>query len=112
VSSTMVILKTLMGRGLLGTLSSRVMIGILIVQDLAIIPLMLILPELNDLQAGLPAIAGAIVKAFIFIVGMIFIGTWVMPALMRVIARWNSRELFLLSVTAIGLGVGYVTFLF
>ncbi|MFW5748922.1 MAG: cation:proton antiporter [Chloroflexota bacterium] len=112
VSSTMVILKTLMGRGLLGTLSSRVMIGILIVQDLAIIPLMLILPELNDLQAGVPSLAGAVVKAIIFITGMVFIGTRVMPALVRIIARWNSRELFLLSVTAIGLGIGYVTFLF
>lgn len=112
VSSTMVILKTMMGRGLLGTLSSRVMIGILIVQDLAIIPLMLILPQLNDLQAGLPSLAGAVVKAFIFIVGMVFIGTRVMPALVRIIAQWNSRELFLLSITAIGLGIGYITYLF
>jgi CPA2 family monovalent cation:H+ antiporter-2 len=112
ISSTMVILKTLMGRGLLGTLSSRVMIGILIVQDLAVIPLMLILPQLNDLEAGLPSLVGAAAKAGIFIAGMIFIGTRVIPALMRVIAHWNSRELFLLSVTAVGLGVGYVTFLF
>jgi len=112
VSSTMVILKTLMSRGLLGTLSSRVMIGILIVQDLAIVPLMLILPQLNDLQAGLPSLAGAVIKAFIFIVGMIFIGTRVMPALVRIIARWNSRELFLLLVTAMGLGIGYVTYIF
>ncbi len=112
VSSTMVILKTMMGRGLLGTLSSRVMIGILIVQDLAIIPLMLILPQLNDLQAGLPSLAGAVVKAFIFIAGMVFIGTRIMPALVRIIAQWNSRELFLLVITAIGLGIGYVTFLF
>ncbi|NDJ60990.1 MAG: portal protein [Chloroflexi bacterium] len=112
VSSTMVILKTLMGRGLLGTLSSRVMIGILIVQDLAIIPLMLVLPQLSDLQAGVPALAGAVIKAIIFLLGMIVIGTRVMPALMRIIARWNSRELFLVSVTAIGLGVGYVTYLF
>ncbi|MEN6474827.1 MAG: cation:proton antiporter, partial [Syntrophaceae bacterium] len=43
LSSTMVILKTLMNRGLMGTLSSRVMIGMLIVQDLAVIPLMIIL---------------------------------------------------------------------
>ena len=112
VSSTMVILKTLMGRGLLGTLSSRVMIGILIVQDLAIIPLMLILPQLNDLQAGIPSLAGAVVKAVIFIAGMVFIGNRVMPALVKIIAVWNSRELFLLAVTAIGLGIGYITFLF
>ncbi|MGJ3239808.1 MAG: cation:proton antiporter [Anaerolineae bacterium] len=112
VSSTMVILKTMMGRGLLGTLSSRVMIGILIVQDLAIVPLMLVLPELNDLQAGLPVLGWALIKAVVFITGMIFIGTRAMPALMRLIASWNSRELFLLAVTALGLGIGYVTYLF
>ena len=112
VSSTMVILKTLMGRGLLGTLSSRVMIGILIIQDLAIVPLMLILPQLNDLEAGIPSLAGAVVKAAIFMVGIVVVGTRLMPALMRIVAGWQSRELFMLSVTAIGLGVGYVTFLF
>jgi CPA2 family monovalent cation:H+ antiporter-2 len=54
LSSTMVTLKTLMSHGRMGTLSSRVMIGMLIVQDLAVIPLMLILPQLGDLEAGLP----------------------------------------------------------
>lgn len=112
LSSTMVILKILMARGLMGTLSSRVMIGILIAQDLAIIPLMLILPQLNNLEAGIPALAGAGAKALIFLAGMVFIGTRVIPRLMRVVAGWNSRELFILSVTAIGFGVGYLTFLF
>lgn len=111
-SSTMVILKTLMGRGLLGTLSSRVMIGFSIVQDLAVIPLMLILPQLNDIQAGLPALLGAAVKALIFTIGMLYVGTRVIPAVLKRIVQWNSRELFLITVTAIGLGVGYVTFLF
>lgn len=112
VSSTMVILKTLMSRGLVGTLSSRVMIGILIIQDLAIVPLMLILPQINDLQAGIPLLLGAVVKAAIFIGGMVIAGTRIMPPLMHYVASWNSRELFLLTVTAIGLGVGYITYLF
>lgn len=112
VSSTMVILKTMMARGLMGTLSSRVMIGILIVQDLAVIPLMLILPELNDIQAGLPSLTGAMIKAVIFIVGMVILGTRIIPRLMRIIVGWQSRELFLISVIAIGLGIGYITFLF
>jgi len=54
LSSTMVILKTMMARGLMGTLSSRVMIGMLIVQDLAVIPLMIILPQISD-PRGRPA---------------------------------------------------------
>jgi len=111
-SNTMVILKTLSSRGLLGTLSSRVIIGILIVQDLTAIPMMLILPRLDNLEAGLPSLAWAAVKAIVFLSGMFFIGTRVIPFLMKQIAGWNSRELFLLTVTAIGLGVGYVTSLF
>jgi monovalent cation:H+ antiporter-2, CPA2 family len=112
LSSTMVTLKTLMSQGLLGTLSSRVMIGMLIVQDLAVVPLMLILPQLSDLELGLPALGWAALRAALFLATMIFVGTRLIPWLMRTIARWNSRELFLLAVTAIGLGVGYGTYLF
>lgn len=53
LSSTMVILKTLIQNGRMGTLSSRVMIGILLIQDLAIVPMLIILPELNNLQQGI-----------------------------------------------------------
>ena len=49
LSSTMVILKTLQSQGRLGTLSSRVMIGILLVQDLAVVPLLILLPKLSDM---------------------------------------------------------------
>jgi CPA2 family monovalent cation:H+ antiporter-2 len=43
---------------------------------------------------------------------MIFVGTRVIPRVMAYIASWNSRELFLLAITAIGLGIGYGTYLF
>ena len=112
LSSTMVILKTLASQGRMGTLSSRVMIGMLIVQDLAVVPLMIILPQLADPEAGLPVLGLAALRAAIFLGAMIFIGTRVIPWLMAAIARWNSRELFLLAVTAMGLGIGYVSFLF
>lgn len=112
LSSTMVILKTLASQGRMGTLSSRVMIGMLIIQDLAVVPLMIILPQLNDPEAGLPVLGLAAVKAAIFLGGMIFVGTRVIPRVMAAIARWNSRELFLLAVTAMGLGIGYVSYLF
>jgi len=112
LSSTMVILKTLMSQGRMGTLSSRVMIGMLIVQDLAVVPLMIILPQLNRPGAGIPALGWAAVKAAAFLFLMIFIGTRLIPKLLAYIARRNSRELFLLAVTAVGLGVGYGTYLF
>jgi len=109
LSSTMVILKTLMNRGWLGTLSSKVMIGMLIVQDLAVVPLMLILPQLSDPAAGLHALGFAALKAAAFLAGMVLLGTRLLPRLMTHIARLGSRELFLLAITAIGLGVGCVT---
>ena len=112
LSSTMVVLKTLMNQGLLGTLSSRVMIGMLIVQDLAVVPLMIILPQINNPKTGLPLLGLAALKAVVFLAMMIFLGTRVLPWVMTRVARWNSRELFVLAVTSIGLGVGYVTYLF
>jgi len=111
LSSTMVLLKTLSSQGRMGTLSSRVMIGMLIVQDLAVVPLMIILPQLNDPEAGLPLLGWAAVRAALFLLVMVFAGTRLLPWLMRIIASWNSRELFLLAITAIGLGVGYATYL-
>jgi len=112
LSSTMVILKTLEKQGMIGTLSSRVMIGMLIIQDLAIVPMLIILPQLSHPEAGLPVLAFAAVKAAIFLTLMIVLGTRVIPRLMKAIADWNSRELFLVAVTAIGLGIGYGTYLF
>lgn len=112
LSSTMVILKTLMGQGRLGTLSSRVMIGILIVQDLAVVPLMIILPQFNNPSFNFATLGFAALKAAVFLVLMFFVGTRVLPRLVAYVAGWNSRELFLLAVTAVGLGIGYVTYLF
>jgi K+:H+ antiporter len=109
LSSTMVILKTLMNQGWLGTLSSKVMIGILIAQDLAVVPMMIILPQLNDPSVGIPILGFALLKAAAFIGGMILLGTKLLPLLMMHIARLGSRELFLLAITAIGLGIGYFT---
>jgi CPA2 family monovalent cation:H+ antiporter-2 len=112
LSSTMVILKTLMNQGWLGTLSSKVMIGMLIVQDLAVIPLMIILPKLDNPDMGLSELGYAGIKAAIFIASMILLGTRLLPRLMTHIARMGSRELFLIAITAIGLGIGYLTHLF
>ncbi|MFZ5447169.1 MAG: cation:proton antiporter [Thermodesulfobacteriota bacterium] len=111
LSSTMVILKTLMNQGLLGTLSSRVMIGMLMVQDLAVVPMLIILPQLSNPKAGLALLGLAALKAAGFLIIIILLGTRVLPRLLAYIAKWNSRELFILAVTAIGLGVGYETYL-
>ena len=111
LSSTMVLLKTLMNQGWLGTLSSKVMVAILIVQDLAVVPLIVLLPILNNPELGWVSLQIAILKTVLFLAGMILFGTRLLPWIMRHISHLGSRELFLLAITAIGLGVGYLTYL-
>ena len=112
LSSTMVLLKTMMNRGLMGTLSCRVMIGMLIVQDLAVVPLIIILPQLGDPAAGLPFLGWAMLKSALFLASMFFIGTRLIPWLLAFVAKGDSREMFILAITGLGLGVGYATYLF
>jgi CPA2 family monovalent cation:H+ antiporter-2 len=110
-SNTMIVLKTLGVRGLLGTLSSRVMLGIFVVQDLCVMGIMLVLPYIGGDSFNIGALLLAIVRAALFLGGMLLIGTRIIPWLMRYIARWESRELFLITVTALGLGIGYAAWL-
>jgi CPA2 family monovalent cation:H+ antiporter-2 len=112
LSSTAVVLKTLSEQGVMGTLSSRVIIGMLIVQDLAVVPLIILLPELGNIGEGFSELGVAALQAAVFIAVMVVFGRRVFPWLMARVAAWNSRELFLISVVAIGLGVGYGTYLF
>lgn len=55
----MVVLKTLESQGWIGTLSSRVMIGMLIVQDLAVVPMLIIMPKLGLADAGMAELGRA-----------------------------------------------------
>ncbi len=111
LSSTAVVLKTLGEQGVLGTLSARVMVGMLIVQDLAIVPLLTVLPVLEDVREGLPQLGLALLKAAVFLAAMLLLGSRVLPFVLARLAARGSRELFLVSVVAIGLGVGYATYL-
>ncbi len=110
LSSTMIVLKTLSSAGMTSTLASRVMIGLLVVQDLAVIPMLIILPQLGDLNQVFPKLARATGIAVLFLSTLILLGTRLLPWLLKWILAWGSRELFLVSVVAIGVGVGFATY--
>jgi CPA2 family monovalent cation:H+ antiporter-2 len=106
LSSTMVALKTLQAQGRLGTLSSRVMLGILVVQDLAVVPLMIVLPALSADHTSIATVLMATGRALLLLGAIVLVATRVVPGLLATVARANSRELFLLTTTAVALGVG------
>jgi monovalent cation:H+ antiporter-2, CPA2 family len=112
VSSTAVVLKTLGEQGVMSTLASRVIVGMLIVQDILVVPLLVLLPQLRDVGEGLSRLGVAVLEAAGFVAVMALLGVRVLPWAMARIVGWGSRELFLISVVAIGLGVGYGTYLF
>lgn len=108
LSSTMVAMKTLAATGRVGTLSARVILGMCLVQDLAIVPMMAFLPQLGG--AGATAnVALATARATLLLAALVLFGAWGLPRVLHVMARWNSRELFLLTLAAIGLGAGFLT---
>ena len=97
------------------TLSGRVMLGMSIVQDLLVIPIMIVISNF-DVSAGtedtLIEVGKSVFRALTFVAVMIFIGSKIFKYLLERVSRLESRELFLLSITALGLGVGYITHLF
>lgn len=113
LSSTMIVLKTLIERGELDSGHGRVMIGILLVQDLSLVPLMIILPAIGGAGGEIWLPLGiAILKAVLFIGVMLALGMWGLPWLLRRVAGGRSRELFLLTVVTLGLAAAFGAYFF
>jgi len=91
------------------SLASRVMVGLLVVQDLAVVPMLVILPQLGSPGNLAVSLARAIGLAAAILTAIVLLGTKLLPVLLRRIASWGSRELFLITVVAIGVGVGSAT---
>lgn len=105
LSSTAVVVKTLFDRGESETIHGKLMIGWLLVQDLAVIPIMVILPILGSSGGSLFMSGGiAISKAVFLIAAAILLGKHVVPFFVHKIILLKSRELLVL--TAIALAVG------
>ncbi len=110
VASTVVVLRTLQERRLLDTERGRIAVGWLVVEDLAMVLVLVFLPALavgaNLSVAAIP-LAITLGKFAAFVVLMWFVGRRVIPWLLHYVAHTGSRELFRLSVLAIALGVAY-----
>lgn len=106
ISSTMVILKTLLDRGELASTHGRVLLGMLVVQDLAVVVLIVLLPKLvtGGGSRAVSDLALTLVKAMAFIAITMFLGTRVVPRFLARVERLGSPELFLLTAVVLALG--------
>jgi CPA2 family monovalent cation:H+ antiporter-2 len=119
VASTVVLLRALHDRGRLETQDGRIAVGWLIVEDLAMVLALVLLPALAGPLGGhavaggaatddlWPALGLALGKMALFIALMLVVGTRLFPWLLKRIEKTGSRELFTLGVIAIAIGIGY-----
>jgi CPA2 family monovalent cation:H+ antiporter-2 len=119
MASTVVLLRALEERNELDTVQGRTAVGWVIVEDLVTVAVLVVLPTIAPLlggtAAGTSSVTGsplgdlvvALAKAGIFAAVMIVAGKRLIPPLLILVARENSRELFSLAVLAIALGIAF-----
>jgi CPA2 family monovalent cation:H+ antiporter-2 len=110
ICSSMVLARLLLDRGELHSAHGRVLIGIALVQDLAAVVLMVLLPALGEIEPGrLLAIGLALARAAAVLAPFGYLAAKVAPPIMSRAARTQSQELFLLVALALGLGFAALT---
>ncbi|MGQ0810801.1 MAG: cation:proton antiporter domain-containing protein [Nitrospiraceae bacterium] len=110
LSSTAIVLKALSDRGESESLHGRAIIGILIFQDLAVVPMMLLAPILaSPAEEAATVVLLTLIKSTV-VVGVIVAAAWfIVPKLLGHIVRSRSRELFLLTIIVLCLGIAWMT---
>ncbi len=110
LSSTAIVLKALAERGDSDSIHGRATIGILIFQDLAVVPMMMLTPILaSQSQEGGLSVLFALGKSVVVIALVIAAAWYLVPRLLGHIVRSRSRELFLLTVIVSCLGIAWLT---
>lgn len=110
LSSTAIVLKILQDRAEINSPHGSTALGILIFQDIAIVPMMLVTPLLAGASRNISYdLLFILAKGLGVIVLVIIAARWIVPFLLYQITRTRSRELFLLSIVLIGLGVAWLT---
>jgi CPA2 family monovalent cation:H+ antiporter-2 len=130
LSSTVVAVTVLMGRGELQALHGRVALGLLVAQDLAVVPMVVALPVLTApggllagglgglgapaggggaVLAALAPLGAVVLKAGAILAGAYLVGTRAVPWLLGRVAGTRTRELFLLAVVGLTLGTALLT---
>ena len=106
IASTVVLLRGLMDNGLLNTPHGQAAVGWLVLEDLATVLILVLMPTLAHINGPFDwqALALTLVKASAFVLLLFFVGKRLIPWILLRIAHTRSRELFILAILAITLG--------
>jgi len=110
LSSTAIVLKITQERAEIDSPHGRATLGILIFQDVIIVPMILVTPLLAGATGNLPGASLLLVAKGIGIIALVIIcARWIVPRVLYEIARTRSRELFLLAIVVICFAVAWLT---
>ncbi|TYQ29313.1 cation:proton antiporter [Pseudanabaena sp. UWO310] len=109
LSSTAVVLRSLMETNETESAQGQVTLGMLIIQDLALGLMLAVLPALDHPETVGVEVVKALSVTALFAGGAIAAGIWLIPPFLRWVASTESRELFLLSVIVLCLGIALLT---
>lgn len=109
LSSTAVVIKILFDRAELDSIHGKLMLGWLLVQDLAVVPIMVTLPFIQNPSSGiwLPIFL-TLIKSVSLVAVSLILGKHVVPFVIHKVAQANSRELLLLTSVCLALGTAFV----
>lgn len=108
VSSTAIILKLYQARTELDAPHGRVVVAIAVFQDLAVVPLMLLVPLLAGTAGSVGAALGQVGVSLLVVAAIVVVGRVGVPPVLERVVRLRSREIFTLAVVFLGLGAAYV----
>ncbi len=108
LSSTAIVLRLLESRGESFTVHGRFMLGVLILQDLAVVPLMLLTLLLAQGGGGWGDAGLALLQSAVFIVALLLVARFLYPWLMEQVVRTRSREIFILTTILAALGTAWL----
>jgi CPA2 family monovalent cation:H+ antiporter-2 len=109
LSSTAIVLKVYAGRMEIDSAHGGISVGILLFQDMAVIPMMLLIPSLRQWEtAQASAVAFTLLKAGLAVAGILLLARFVIPRLLKEVIRLNSREILAMTVLCLILGTAYI----
>jgi CPA2 family monovalent cation:H+ antiporter-2 len=110
MSSTAIVMKLMAERLELESEHGRRIVGILLFQDLAVVPLLVIVPALANAPEHLPSALGlAMLKAAVILTLLLVGGQWLLRRWLHLVARRRSHELFILNILLVTLGLAWIT---
>ena len=108
LSSTAIVMKLLSDKAEIDTPHGRTSVGILIFQDLCIVPFMLLIPIMSG-DGGVFELTTTFGKALLIIAAVLLSAKWLVPNLLHQVVRTKNRELFVLSILILCFGIALLT---